>query len=64
MFSRLFVLFLVAVSIVWVPIILAYRESQLFTYIQSITSFLAPPVCAVYFTAIASQRTNEQVVEN
>lgn len=35
--------------------------SRLFDYIQSITSFLAPPVCAIYVLAIFFKRINEQV---
>ncbi|XP_035701108.1 sodium/glucose cotransporter 4 isoform X2 [Folsomia candida] len=58
--GRLFVLVLVVISIVWIPIILAYRESQLFKYIQSITSYLAPPVCAVFCSAAFITRANEQ----
>jgi hypothetical protein len=30
----------------------ASQGSQLFNYIQSITSYLAPPICAVYLLAI------------
>ncbi|GFU52890.1 hypothetical protein NPIL_363701 [Nephila pilipes] len=58
--GRLFVLILVVISIVWIPIIQAAQNSQLFHYIQSVTSFLAPPVCAVYILAIVSKRINEQ----
>ncbi|GFS29893.1 hypothetical protein TNIN_447321 [Trichonephila inaurata madagascariensis] len=58
--GRLFVLILVVISIVWIPIIQAAQNSQLFHYIQSVTSFLAPPVCAVYILAIISKRVNEQ----
>lgn len=36
--------------------------SRLFDYIQSITSFLAPPVCAIYVLAIFFKRVNEQVL--
>jgi Na+/proline symporter len=57
--GRCFVLALVVVSIIWVPIIQASQGSQLFVYIQSITSFLAPPICAVYLLAIFWPRTNE-----
>merc|ERR550519_130977 len=57
--GRVFVLVLVAVSIVWIPIIQASQGSQLFNYIQSITSYLAPPICAVYLLAIFWPRTNE-----
>ena len=37
----------------------ASQGSQLFNYIQSITSYLAPPICAVYLLAIFWPRTNE-----
>ena len=50
---------LVVISIIWVPIIQSSQGSQLFVYIQSITSFLSPPVCAVYILAIFWPRTNE-----
>ena len=56
---RCFVVVLVAVSIAWLPIIQASKGSGLFDYIQSITSFLAPPVCAVYVLAILWGRINE-----
>ncbi len=58
--GRCFVLGLVAVSIIWIPIIRASQGSQLFVYIQSITSFLAPPICAIYLLAIFWPRANEQ----
>ena len=57
--GRLFVLVLVAISIVWIPIIQASQGSQLFNYIQSITRYQAPPICAVYLLAIFWPRTNE-----
>lgn len=57
--GRLFVLFLVVVSIVWIPIINASQGSQLFVYIQSITSYLAPPICAIYLLAMFWPRCNE-----
>lgn len=56
--GRSCVLILVAVSIVWIPII--QHISELFHYIQAITSFLAPPVCAVYVLAVFWKRTNEK----
>ncbi|XP_067122595.1 sodium/glucose cotransporter 4-like [Centruroides vittatus] len=58
--GRVFVLILVAISIVWIPIIQASQGSQLFHYIQSVTSYLAPPVCAVYVLAILWSRINEK----
>lgn len=56
---RLCVLVLVGISIAWIPIV--QNVSELFHYIQAITSFLAPPVCAVYVLAVFWKRTNEPV---
>lgn len=36
-------------------------SGQLFVYIQSITSFLSPPICAIYLLAIFWPRTTEPV---
>lgn len=58
--GRIFVLFLVAISIVWIPIIQSSQNSELFHYIQSVTSYLAPPVCAVYVLAVFWDRINER----
>lgn len=55
--GRLCVLILVGVGIAWIPVV--QNISELFHYIQAITSFLAPPVCAVYCLAIFWKRTNE-----
>ncbi|TRY79758.1 hypothetical protein TCAL_10793 [Tigriopus californicus] len=59
MAGRVFVLVLVVISIIWIPIINASQGSQLFVYIQSITSYLAPPICAIYLLAMFWPRCNE-----
>ncbi len=61
--GRAFVVLLVVISIIWIPIIQANQGSRLFDYIQTITSYLAPPVCAIYVLAIFVKRVNEQVSE-
>ena len=43
----------------WIPIVQGFAE--LFVYIQSVTSFLAPPICAVYVLAVLWDRLNEVV---
>ena len=58
--GRAFVLVSMSVSILWIPIIQASHESQLFHYIQSIISFLAPPILAVYVLAVFCHQINEQ----
>lgn len=57
--GRLFVLALVTVSVLWIPVIDASAGSQFFYYIQMVTSYLAPPVCAVYVLAVFWPRVNE-----
>ncbi|XP_064612119.1 sodium/glucose cotransporter 4-like [Liolophura sinensis] len=56
--GRCCVLVLVGVGIAWIPIV--QNVSELFHYIQAVTSYLAPPVCAVYVLAIFWKRINEQ----
>jgi len=56
--GRVFVIFMVAIGIAWIPVVKSFAE--LFHYIQSVTSYLAPPVCAIYVLAIAWPRCNEQ----
>ncbi|XP_071343451.1 sodium/glucose cotransporter 4 [Trachinotus anak] len=58
--GRVFILLLVCVSLLWIPIIQTANSGQLFDYIQSVTSFLAPPITAVFLMAIFWPRANEQ----
>merc|ERR1712227_566136 len=57
--GRTFVIFLVAVSIAWIPIIQNFNSSQLFVYIQAISNFLSPQVAAVFLLGVFWARTNE-----
>ncbi|XP_066479358.1 sodium/glucose cotransporter 4 [Tiliqua scincoides] len=57
--GRVFIVILVAISIVWIPIIQTANSGQLFDYIQSITSYLAPPITALFILAIFCKRINE-----
>ncbi|XP_035312859.1 sodium/glucose cotransporter 1 isoform X2 [Cricetulus griseus] len=58
--GRLFILVLIGVSIAWVPIVQSAQSGQLFDYIQSITSYLGPPIGAVFMLGIFCKRVNEQ----
>ncbi|XP_065316790.1 sodium/mannose cotransporter SLC5A10-like isoform X2 [Gordionus sp. m RMFG-2023] len=58
--GRLFVIVLVVISIIWIPVIQGSKGTRLFDYIQSITSFLAPPICAIYVLAVLCPRVNEK----
>ncbi|XP_063066422.1 sodium/glucose cotransporter 1 [Engraulis encrasicolus] len=57
--GRVFMLFLIGVSIAWIPIVQSAQSGKLFDYIQSITSYLAPPIAAVFGLAIFCKRVNE-----
>ena len=59
--GRLFIVFMVSVSIIWIPIIENNQGSRLFDYIQVIQSILSPPICAIFVLAIFTERTNETV---
>ena len=59
LFSRIFVVVLVGVSVAWLPVVANFKK--LFDYIQEMTSLLTPPICAVYILAISWKRINEQV---
>lgn len=52
---------LIGVSVAWIPVLQGSNSGQLFIYMQSVTSSLAPPVTAVFVLGIFWQRANEQV---
>lgn len=58
--GRVFVLLLVLGSILWIPVIQASQGGQLFIYIQSISSYLQPPVAVVFILGCFWKRANEQ----
>ncbi|XP_069840885.1 sodium/glucose cotransporter 2 [Dendropsophus ebraccatus] len=57
--GRVWTVCLVAFSITWIPVVQAAQGGQLFDYIQSVASFLAPPIAAVFFLALFVKRVNE-----
>ncbi|XP_014442853.1 sodium/glucose cotransporter 4 [Tupaia chinensis] len=57
--GRVFVVLLVVISILWIPIIQSANSGQLFDYIQSVTSYLAPPITALFLLAIFCRRVTE-----
>ncbi|XP_061843822.1 sodium/mannose cotransporter SLC5A10-like [Nerophis lumbriciformis] len=58
--GRISTVVLVVISVVWIPILQSANSGQLYVYIQSVTSYLAPPVTAVFTLAVFWKRTNEQ----
>lgn len=59
--GRLFGVFLIVVSIAWLPILMLIRGSQLWDYLQSISSYITPPWVVVFFLGMFWKRATEQV---
>ncbi|XP_078527549.1 sodium/glucose cotransporter 4-like [Lissotriton helveticus] len=57
--GRIFILILAAVSILWIPIIQAANSGKLFEYVQSMSSYIAPPFTAIFLLAMFCKRINE-----
>ncbi|CAI9163131.1 unnamed protein product [Rangifer tarandus platyrhynchus] len=58
--GRLVIVVLIGVSVAWIPVLQGSNGGQLFIYMQSVTSSLAPPVTAVFVLGIFWRRANEQ----
>ncbi|XP_069569537.1 sodium/myo-inositol cotransporter 2 isoform X2 [Brachyistius frenatus] len=58
--GRVFVLVLVVVSVLWIPVVQASQGGQLFIYIQSISTYLQPPVSVIFLTGCFWRRANEK----
>ncbi|XP_028415401.1 sodium/glucose cotransporter 4-like [Dendronephthya gigantea] len=57
--GRIWVVVMCGVSILWIPVVERFQGGQMFLYIQAISSYLAPPICALYLLAILWKRINE-----
>ncbi|XP_066049235.1 sodium/glucose cotransporter 4-like isoform X1 [Chamaea fasciata] len=57
--GRIFIVILAVISILWIPIIQTANSGKLFDYIQSMASYLSPPVTALFILAIFWKRVNE-----
>ncbi|NXF14595.1 SC5A9 protein, partial [Rhodinocichla rosea] len=57
--GRVFTLVLVVISILWIPMVQTANSGKLFDYIQSIGSYLSPPIAALFILAIFCKRVNE-----
>uniref|UniRef100_A0A7N8YK99 Sodium/myo-inositol cotransporter 2 n=1 Tax=Mastacembelus armatus TaxID=205130 RepID=A0A7N8YK99_9TELE len=58
--GRVFVLVLVVASVLWIPIVQASQGGQLFIYIQSISTYLQPPISIIFLMGCFWKRTNEK----
>ncbi|XP_062263333.1 sodium/myo-inositol cotransporter 2 [Platichthys flesus] len=58
--GRVFVLMLAVASVLWIPVVQASQGGQLFIYIQSISTYLQPPVSIIFILGCFWKRTNEK----
>uniref|UniRef100_A0A674BFE2 Sodium/myo-inositol cotransporter n=1 Tax=Salmo trutta TaxID=8032 RepID=A0A674BFE2_SALTR len=57
--GRVFVVFMVVISIAWVPVIIEMQEGQMFYYIQEVSDYLTPPIAALFLLGVLWRRCNE-----
>ncbi|XP_071371214.1 sodium/myo-inositol cotransporter-like [Centroberyx affinis] len=57
--GRLFVVFMVIISIAWVPVIIEMQGGQMFYYIQEVSDYLTPPIAALFLLGVLWRRCNE-----
>ncbi|CAL9698699.1 unnamed protein product [Knipowitschia caucasica] len=57
--GRLTVVFVVLISIAWVPVIIEMQGGQMFYYIQEVCDYLTPPIAAMFLLAVLWHRCNE-----
>ncbi|XP_076467786.1 sodium/glucose cotransporter 4-like [Babylonia areolata] len=58
--GRVCVLVEVGISILWLPVIQAYQSGQLWSYLQAVSSYTAPPWCVLFLLSLFWKRTTEQ----
>lgn len=58
--GRIVVVALVGVGIAWVPVVQSGGKGELFTYLQSIQAYLAPPTCAVFLIGMLTPKLTEK----
>ncbi|XP_069894200.1 sodium/glucose cotransporter 1-like [Dipodomys merriami] len=58
--GRFFVIILLAITIVWIPVMETSHSETLFEHMQVTRSYLVPPVTALFLLAVLCKRVNEQ----
>ncbi len=54
-----FVIFMVIISMAWVPVIIEMQGGQMYLYIQEIAGYLTPPIAALFLLGVFWKRCNE-----
>ncbi|XP_054642359.1 sodium/myo-inositol cotransporter [Dunckerocampus dactyliophorus] len=58
--GRMFVVFMVVISIAWVPVIIEMQGGQTYLYIQEVAGYLTPPIAALFLLGVFWKRCNEK----
>lgn len=58
--GRMFVVLMVAISILWVPVIIEMQGGQTYLYIQEVAGYLTPPIAALFLLGVFWKRCNEK----
>ncbi|KAM6986907.1 sodium/myo-inositol cotransporter [Aplochiton taeniatus] len=58
--GRLFVVFMVAISVAWVPVIIEMQGGQMYLYIQEMAGYLTPPIASLFLLGVFWKRCNEK----
>ncbi|CAJ1079516.1 sodium/myo-inositol cotransporter [Xyrichtys novacula] len=58
--GRIFVIFMVGISIAWVPVIIEMQGGQTYLYIQEVAGYLTPPIAALFLLGVFWRRCNEK----
>ncbi|CAM4815933.1 unnamed protein product [Rotaria magnacalcarata] len=57
--GRLFVVFMILISLLWIPVVVEMHGSEIYVYMEQVMGFFAPPIACVYLLAILWTRINE-----
>lgn len=57
--GKIFVVFMVIISIAWVPVIIEMQGGQMYLYIQEMAGYLTPPIAALFLLGVFWKRCNE-----
>ena len=58
--GRLSTVGLVGLGLAWIPMMGAFQEGQLYTYLQSIQAYISPPIASVFLLGVGWKRANAQ----
>ena len=56
--GRLATAFIVLLGILWIPVVIILMKGSLYDYLQSVQSYIGPPIAAVFFLGIFCKRVN------